>query len=806
LQRKTSGQTKVAASSGISIFLLEELGDARLRCAQLKKYIDEAVKLIEKSGERDHFFEVAAHLIHGIPDTLLRMDKALTAAAMAAAKMDYEDNKDDIRPEKIEELDRAMEDVRVRRVQRRSEDKQGSAGMKIPEAVARLEHLAASIEATGTVNASELSDLIVSLEGQSVKKASATTEIADVLRTLSASLLDTSDPENKPSRVLLAATLRRVLGDTVDLKTAAFGPLKVRNREHGSGVAADDFTAALNQAAENLYVCRGVNDAAQTAVDDALTGRIARIGPLTGMPNQVIAVAEKVKKSAYALRFAMGDVANDWEHLARLVKKALPEAERYDVKYAAEPLADDTKESRFEEGKPADPTKQMDPDDAKKWKQNTEEHKDDFKTAASSYGGDPRWIHAKYPGKSRDGTAFKKGDLVLYWPSDKSFDVGDKAETAWKRFESEVEDEDVYNNSRMANTLADQLIESRFEEGKPADPTENMDPEDAKKWKTEHDKNKDNFKAASRIVPIEEAKKGDMVESELGVPWPKDSKKEKFTGKVVRVKSDGTVTVDFTKGSSNPDGHSNEDVGDVDIRLPKKTASEDEEKLSRFEEGKPADPTKQMSPEDAKKWKQQTEEHKDEFKTAAGDIEYVIWGIPPGEHHENVLYTKAESMAEAKKVITVLETKHGCTKCRVQVLDLTKAPDFSKIFKAASDPWKVEAASGPSPSGSNWKEIKGFSSHAEMFQGRPVQTWSWDSPTVAFAVQEFAGPGIPLYSLEMVATIGGTEYKLQTRRPPQFKKPQDAFKFAAVWYKMIDAFENGGGVGLDLTTDWKPKA
>ena len=52
------------------------------------------------------------------------------------------------------------------------------------------------------------------------------------------------------------------------------------------------------------------------------------------------------------------------------------------------------------------------------------------------------------------------------------------------------------------------------------------------------------------------------------------------------------------------------------IPLLRKDACGDE-MLSRYEEGKPADPTKNMSPEDAKKWKQQTEEHKDEFKSAA---------------------------------------------------------------------------------------------------------------------------------------------------------------------------------------------
>jgi hypothetical protein len=39
--------------------------------------------------------------------------------------------------------------------------------------------------------------------------------------------------------------------------------------------------------------------------------------------------------------------------------------------------------------------------------------------------------------------------------------------------------------------------ESRFEEGVPADPTKNMEPEDAAKWKAQTEKNKDNFKSAS---------------------------------------------------------------------------------------------------------------------------------------------------------------------------------------------------------------------------------------------------------------------------------------------------------------------
>jgi len=46
-------------------------------------------------------------------------------------------------------------------------------------------------------------------------------------------------------------------------------------------------------------------------------------------------------------------------------------------------------------------------------------------------------------------------------------------------------------------------------------------------------------------------------------------------------------------------------------------SKESEEKESRFEEGKPADPTENMSKEDAAEWKKQNEKNKDKFKSAA---------------------------------------------------------------------------------------------------------------------------------------------------------------------------------------------
>ena len=51
--------------------------------------------------------------------------------------------------------------------------------------------------------------------------------------------------------------------------------------------------------------------------------------------------------------------------------------------------------------------------------------------------------------------------------------------------------------------------------------------------------------------------------------------------------------------------------------LPILKEAKDEEKESRFEEGVSADPTKNMSPEDKKKWLEQKEKNKDKFKSSS---------------------------------------------------------------------------------------------------------------------------------------------------------------------------------------------
>jgi hypothetical protein len=60
--------------------------------------------------------------------------------------------------------------------------------------------------------------------------------------------------------------------------------------------------------------------------------------------------------------------------------------------------------------------------------------------------------------------------------------------------------------------------------------------------------------------------------------------------------------------------------------------------------------------------------------------EYIIWGIPKGEKHEQVLYTLATNMPAAEYIKGKLENEYQCTKCRIQVLDLTEKPDFVKAI------------------------------------------------------------------------------------------------------------------------------
>ena len=226
MRRPAVKRPVVKTAAGITVFLLEELGDARSRLVQLKKYIDEATDLIEKSEHRDHFFEVAGNLIHGIPEALFKMEKALEAAAFAAARLDYEEIKEDLKPEKIEELEKALQDVRIRRPQRRSgegptqDDGKDQGAMNTKSAATHLSNIAKEVEASGRLPMAHIVYLIRSLETGARDKTASTVDpkkLSAHLQTIAQQVATGKTSDGKPvSRVTLARHLRRLFADMME--------------------------------------------------------------------------------------------------------------------------------------------------------------------------------------------------------------------------------------------------------------------------------------------------------------------------------------------------------------------------------------------------------------------------------------------------------------------------------------------------------------------------------------------------------------------------------------------------------------
>lgn len=108
----------IRKEGGALIYVVEELSDARLRCEQLKKFVSQAVRLIAASPQRDHFYEIAGDTIYGIPDALFKLDKALSSTALAISRLDYEELKAQLKPEKVEELEDVLRNTRLRQIDR----------------------------------------------------------------------------------------------------------------------------------------------------------------------------------------------------------------------------------------------------------------------------------------------------------------------------------------------------------------------------------------------------------------------------------------------------------------------------------------------------------------------------------------------------------------------------------------------------------------------------------------------------------------------------------------------------------------
>lgn len=103
---------KTATSA--TAYIQDELSTARLAVDELKNGIVKAINLVNASTKRDHIYGVAGDIITSIPQSLVKLEKALNTAALCVSKQDYEELRQTIRPDKVDELERILDDVRLK--------------------------------------------------------------------------------------------------------------------------------------------------------------------------------------------------------------------------------------------------------------------------------------------------------------------------------------------------------------------------------------------------------------------------------------------------------------------------------------------------------------------------------------------------------------------------------------------------------------------------------------------------------------------------------------------------------------------
>lgn len=101
-------------AGGATVYIQEELSNARRQCEALKRTIVKAMDLVNASEKADHFYEVAGDIMYAAPQALMELERSLNATALAVNKLDYEELRQVLRPDKIDELERVLEDVRIK--------------------------------------------------------------------------------------------------------------------------------------------------------------------------------------------------------------------------------------------------------------------------------------------------------------------------------------------------------------------------------------------------------------------------------------------------------------------------------------------------------------------------------------------------------------------------------------------------------------------------------------------------------------------------------------------------------------------
>jgi len=482
------GHPKEASAT---VYLVEELGDARLRCDQLVRYVAEGVRLVESSPQKEKFYETAGHLIQAVPLTLFKLQKSLQAVALAANRIDYDELRTELRPEKVQQLESVLEDARIRQINRHSEP------LMTPQQVAaKLRQIAATTR-DFQLPQDEVVGLIATLERGPKTAGDEAVSRADLLNKF-ADLLEAPHEKGKePSRLRLAAVLRRMVGDV-----------------HVTGHMATLVEAKDKQA---IPPSISAEDDEDEGTDKQAAEAKINIGRLERMVNNTEEQLKVMKHGLDLYKKDPGRYAPQLDNIANAAGSVMSTA-KMGLRALGRKTAEEEKQTRFEEGKPADPTKNMTEEEAKEWKAQTEKHKDEFKKASDPWKVDaaaelktkfdPSYqqqlgLMMKNPPKvgAREGANGATMHTIevfspfikKYIPMAEHLSAADAQKDlgVWIKAHRET------LQSLRAAVKADK--NAKFEKGEDADKDndgapDNLSAEDAKEWKAENAKNKDKFK------------------------------------------------------------------------------------------------------------------------------------------------------------------------------------------------------------------------------------------------------------------------------------------------------------------------
>ena len=239
-----------------------------------------------------------------------------------------------------------------------------------------------------------------------------------------------------------------------------------------------------------------------------------------------------------SLGFAVDNMGFDYVYYTRATRpkpvppappvEHLPPGQEHLHLHRIAEIAEDI-ESRFEEGKPADPTKDMTEEQKKEWWKHHEENKDNFKKAGVVYVDDVKkhgqwnlilrksrptrwdWFMENPQGGGFGMSSYTSiGSAIAAATTGKDFKGADKVwviQALWdynipsrdnpategdykvvKTFWQPVGAAAIREATESLEALVAEDVEGKFEEGKPADPTKHMDEDAKKEWEKYHGK------------------------------------------------------------------------------------------------------------------------------------------------------------------------------------------------------------------------------------------------------------------------------------------------------------------------------